>query len=131
MRQNFVTSHAVSILATGASTATTNADTSAVDTSGYDSVTFVRTTSAIRIFNISGGSTSTNATTDLAGTFVTATAGATVIIEVVNPSQRYLAMQVADGVTSILGDCVAIRGIARSKAVSNSGAVVVATPTDA
>jgi hypothetical protein len=131
MRQNFLTSHAISILATGASTATTNADTTAVDSSGYDSVTFIRTTSAIRIFNISGGTTSTNATTDLAGTFVTATAGATVMIEVIRPSYRYLAQQVADGTTSVLGDCVCIRGIARSKAVSNSGAVIVATPTDA
>lgn len=131
MKQNFVTSHKVSILATGAATATTNADSTAVDTSGYDSTTFIRTTSAIRIFNISGGTTSTNATTDLAGTFVTATAGATVVIEVVRSPYRYLAMQVADGVTSILGDCVAVQGIARSKPVSNTGAVVVATPTDA
>lgn len=131
MNQNFLTSNKVSVLATGASTATTNADTTAIDTAGYDRVTFIRTTSAIRIFNISGGTTSTNATTDLAGTFVTATAGATVMQEVVRPPYRFLAQQVADGATSVLGDCIAILGAARDKPVSNSGAVIVATPTDA
>ncbi len=131
MNQNFLSSNKVTVLATGAATATTNADSTAIDTAGYDRVTFIRTTSAVRIFNLSGGTTSTNATTDLAGAFVTATAGATVMIEVYRPPYRFISMQVADGTTSVLGDCIAILGIARNKPVTNSGAVIVATPTDA
>lgn len=131
MNQNFLNSNKVTVLATGAATATTNADTTAFDTAGYDRVTIMRTTSAARIFNLSGGTTATNATTDLAGTFVTATAGSTVMIEIHRPTHRYIALQVADGATSVLGDCYGIGGLARDKPVTNTGAVIVATPTSA
>jgi hypothetical protein len=134
MRQNFVKAHQINLTATAETSATTESSTSAVDTAGYDSVTFLRSVSAAAVIKVEGGATSTSATTDLAGCSVTATAGALVKIEVVRSPYRYLRMTAESGVARVLGDCITILGQAKDKPVTNttnSTAIVVATPTDA
>lgn len=134
MSTNFVKSHQINITATAEASATTESSTNAVDSAGFDSITFIRSTSAARVIKVEGGATSTSATTDLAGCSVTATAGALVKIEVVKSPYRWLRLTAESGVASVLGDCITILGQARDKPVTNttnSTAIVVATPTDA
>lgn len=128
---NFLTDFKVNYTATAEAAATTESNTSAVDTAGYESATFMRSTSAIRVLKVEGGATSTSATTDLASAAVTATAGALVKIEVRRPPHRYLRMTAESGVSSVLGDCVSILGRAKDRPVSNDSDVIVSTPTDA
>lgn len=127
--QNFLTSNAISSVATAASTVTTEVTTSAVDTAGYDRVVIMRSTSAARVVKLLGGITST-ATVEITGSAVTATAGTVVAIEMHRPQYRYIRMTSTEGVTSVFGDAVAILGLARSKPISNTGAAIVTTTTD-
>lgn len=128
--QNFLTAHKIVQTATAASTATTEITTSAVDTAGYDSVTFVRSSSAIRTLKLQGGATSTSATTDITGASATVTAGGVAKIEIHRPQYQYIRMTSTEGVTAVQGDAFAILGLARSKPVSQDSDVVVATTTD-
>lgn len=126
MSVNFLTSNKVTPCATAAATATTEVATSAVDTQGYNGVTFVRSTSAIRTLKLQGGTTSTSATNDISGATVTATAGAVVKIEIHKPSYRFVRMTSTEGVTSILGDAVAILSGPSDEPVSNDSDAFVA-----
>lgn len=128
--QNFLTSHKIVPCATAVSTVTTEITTSAVDTTGYDSVTFIRSSSAIRTLKLQGGTTSTSATTDITGATITTTAGGVAKIEIHRPQYAFIRMTSTEGVTAIQGDAIAILGIPRSLPVSNDADVIVPTTTD-
>lgn len=128
--QNILSSVKFAYTATAAGTATAAMETSAVDTAGYDTITFFRPTSAARVLHLVGGDSST-ATVALANTYVTATAGSLVAIECHRPPYRYIKLASAEGTTSVFGDCVSILSNPRSLPVSNAADLTVATPTAA
>jgi hypothetical protein len=130
MAINFTKAHKINYTATAVATTSAEINTSAVDTAGYDSCSFLTSVSAARILKVQGGTTSTNATNDITGASVTATAGSQVAIEVHRAQYRYLRLTTVTGVTAIQGDTYSILGIARDKPVSNTGAAFITTTTD-
>lgn len=128
--QNFLTSNAVSTLATAVASTSAEANSTAVDTAGYDRVVLMQVVSGARIVKLQGGATATSATTDITGCSVTTTGAALVALEQHRPQYRFVRMTTVTGGATTISDTIAIRGLARSKPISNSNSAIVTTTTD-
>ena len=130
MNQNLITGNKINYTATAVSTTSAEVNSSAVDTAGYDCVTFLVPTSAARIVKLQGGTTSTNATNDFTGCSATTTAAGVAILSVYRPQYRFVRATTVTGVTAVVGDTISILSIARDKPVTNTCAVQISTTTD-
>lgn len=128
--QNFLTSNAISTLATAIASTSAECNSTAVDTAGYDRVVLMQVVSGARIVKLQGGATATSATTDITGAAVTSTGAALVAIEQHRPQYRFIRMTTVTGAASVVGDTIAVLGLARSKPITNSNATIVTTTTD-
>ena len=107
--------------------ATTVVDSDTLDMAGYDAVTFIQTqVDNASVFTVIGSDTAAataTAMTAFATPTVTTTATSqTVVLEVNRPVYRYLKVHKAEGVSGIIGPCIAIQTKARDVPITNENA---------